>query len=244
MLAWLLGACTPSTPAAPMISEIDGMSQIHIPAGEFPMGTSDDEPFAGSDEKPQHTVYLDEFWIDRMEVTNAMYARCVEAGACTEPASDRLFEEQYANSAVMGVTWFQTEAYCAWAGRRLPTEVEWEKAARGTDGRRFPWGNDLPDLSKFPDMDREVGYFSFDVSSYGVLEMAAHAREWVADWYDPFYYANSPKNNPQGPESGAGKSRRGGSLGAPLDRRRLSNRSNAAPDIINDDMSFRCAVSP
>jgi eukaryotic-like serine/threonine-protein kinase len=132
----------PVTPVT-QVSDKDGMTLLYIPAGEFVMGSND----GPDNEKPQHTVYLDAFWIDRTEVTNALYARCVTAGACQASSSaesaraGNYGKTQSDNYPVVYVDWNDAKTYCRWAGRRLPTEAEWEKAARGTDGRIYPWGN-------------------------------------------------------------------------------------------------------
>ena len=128
------------------ISEKDGATLVYVPAGEFAMGSTDQDSLASNDEKPQHPVTLDAFWIDQTEVTNAMYTKCVNAGNCKPPINtDHFINAGYANHPVVSVDWSQASAYCAWSERRLPTEAEWEKAARGTDGRIYPWGNEAPD---------------------------------------------------------------------------------------------------
>ena len=209
----------------------DGMKMVYVPAGEFQMGSNQGNP----DEKPVHAVYLDAFWIDQTEITNGMYLKCVSAGQCSAPENNNFAgipgypydKSQYADYAVVGVGSNQADSYCQWAGRRLPTEAEWEKAARGTDGRTYPWGNQPPEpnlawydpgpgtdasLHQFP---VKVGGFPKGASPYGVLDMAGNASEWVADRYDSNYYANSPYRNPTGPGSNTGTDRviRGGDFG-------------------------------
>jgi formylglycine-generating enzyme required for sulfatase activity len=122
------------------VSPADGMILLYVPEGEFLMGSADSDPDAAPQEKPQHTVYLDAFWIDRTEVTDAMYAKCVAGGKC-KPGWCPTGSEFDQRPAVC-VDWFNAKAYCEWAGRRLPTEAKWEKSARGTDGRLYPWGNE------------------------------------------------------------------------------------------------------
>lgn len=213
------------------------------------MGNGDAGPAAESDEKPQHTVYLDAFWIDRTEVTNAMYAQCVQTGKCSAPAHSRRYGlPEYANHPALGVSWNQAQEYCAWAGRRLPTEAEWEKAARGTDGRLYPWGNDAPDASRLNfnhlvDDTTEVGKYPAGASPYGALDMAGNVWEWVADGYDENYYAESPAKNPTGGNSANQRVLRGGSWNNEAPNVRAANRFWAFPGR-NDTDGFRCARSP
>jgi formylglycine-generating enzyme required for sulfatase activity len=178
------------TPSAP-----PGM--LLVPAGEFIMGSSDSDPDAADDEKPQHTVYLDAFYIDETEVTNAQYRACVEAGACNAPADTTDYDHaDYAQHPVVYVSWGDADAYCLWAGKRLPAEAEWEKAARGTDGRTYPWGEgidcDHAQYSECGGRTVPVGSKAKGASLYGALDMAGNVWEWVADWYDSGYYSKSP----------------------------------------------------
>jgi serine/threonine-protein kinase len=235
LIALLISACQPAPAAtyvpltttplpgigSTMVSDRDGMVQVYVPAGEFLMGSSQadlDLAFKAcptceffNGEKPQHKVYLDAFWIDKTDVTNAMYAKCVQAGAC-QPPSDKGSEtrstyygdSRYDNYPVIYVSWDAATAYCTWAGRRLPTEADWEKAARGMDGRKYPWGNQEPDanLLNFNNNVQdttEVGHYQTGASPYGALDMAGNVQQWAADWYDTTYYASSPDRNPTGP---------------------------------------------
>jgi formylglycine-generating enzyme required for sulfatase activity len=195
----------------------DGAVYVWIPPGKFSMGSSDEDKLARSDEKPQHTVEVDGFWIMQSEVTNAQYKSCVNAGACTEPRSDRWKDDQYTNHPVVYVDWNQAKTYAEWVGGRLPTEAEWEYACRGTDGRIYPWGNQSrsADRLNFAGSDK---FSTMPVGSYppgvnGLYDMVGNVWEWTADWYDQTYYTNSLSSNPTGPERGQYHTLRGGSFG-------------------------------
>ncbi len=190
---------------------------VFISAGSFEMGRSDT---IKTDESPAHAVFLDGYWIDRFEVTNAQYAGCVQAGECLPPqkissySAQRYFgNPEYENFPVVWVDWNQAAAYCTWVGGRLPSEAEWEKAARGTEGLIYPWGEQAPNdrLLNFNKEDAsEVGSHPAGASPYGVMDMAGNVWEWVADWYDSDYYSISPPTNPTGPSSGKYRVERGG----------------------------------
>lgn len=205
-----------------MISEKDGMTLLYVPAGEFTMGSDNGNP----DEQPVHKVTLDAFWIDKTEVTNKMYALCVAAGACPPPNKTYppfLFNLRYYGSwtyedfPVIYVDWADAKVYCEWAARQLPTEAQWEKAARGDDRRTYPWGNAYPNETflnfNFGDNGKPtvVGQYPNGASPYGALDMAGNVWEWVADMYSDTYYGSSPASNPLGPDSGEGYVLRGGS---------------------------------
>jgi formylglycine-generating enzyme required for sulfatase activity len=240
-------------PSGARVSAIDGMLLIRIPRGTFDMGSADSDTDATSDEKPVHTVTLDTFLMDQTEVTNAQYAKCVADGACLLPGSkasrsrDSYFDNSdYANYPVINVTWFDAQNYCKWAGRRMPTEAEWEYAARGTDGRLYPWGNDAPssDLANFDSNEGDttaVTNYPSGASSFGVLDMAGNVAEWTADWYDPGYYAKSPDTNPTGPSTGTVGVVRGGAWDSAPDRVRAAARDSSGPTNASDTVGFRCA---
>jgi formylglycine-generating enzyme required for sulfatase activity len=199
------------------------MPMVFIPEGEFTMGsnTGDD------DEKPPHPVFLDAFWIDKFEVTNTQYAMCLNAGVCKPPSSNNSNTRngyfgipQFNNYPVVYVSWEDANRYCGWAGKRLPTEAEWEKAARGTDSRVYPWGNtfDKNLLNSYEsgkgDTTAVGSYPPNSASPYGAMDMAGNVWEWVADWYGDNYYTTSPRNNPKGLLSGQYRVLRGGAWGS------------------------------
>ena len=230
----------------------DGTAMVYVPAGEFLMGSTDEDPDAvDDDERPQHTVYLDAFWIDRTEVTNAQYRQCVERGPCREP---RYPDDETSNAPdqpVQWVSWHDAQAYAEWVGGRLPAEAEWEKAARGTDGRIYPWGDSPPDYRKAVSLSDgrhalPVGSCPAGASPYGALDMAGNLREWVTDWYDEDYYGISPMRNPQGPASGEKRVLRGGSLYSLHRGIRCAARFAMYPDDSrsHDDFGFRLVVAP
>ncbi|MDP2778343.1 MAG: SUMF1/EgtB/PvdO family nonheme iron enzyme, partial [Anaerolineales bacterium] len=198
-----------SRPETGIISAKDGMTQLFIPSGTFSMGGLD--VYQQSNELPAHEVYLNAFWVDQVEVTNGMYNLCVRAGSCRPPArnsSDNRLEyfgnPEFQDYPVVHVAWYDAHIYCQWAERRLPTEAEWEHAARGDDKRNFPWGDEPPNeynsnsLNIVGDTSR-VGSYAEGASPFGALDMAGNVWEWVADRYKPNYYETSPAENPTGP---------------------------------------------
>ena len=224
-----------------LVSAQDGMTLLYVPAGEFSMGLQGE-----SDEQPIHTVYLDAFWIDQTEVTNAMYAKCVDAGKCNSPRdTDHFSNTGYANHPVAYVSWDDASAYCSWAVRRLPTEAEWEKAARGTDTRIYPWGNDAPNsaLLNYNNEIREtteVGNYPDGISPYGAYDMSGNVWEWVNDWYSERYYSIPQLSDPIGPVSGQARVHRGGSY---YDSFVYSaRRDKGDPGFVSFNLGFRCAV--
>jgi formylglycine-generating enzyme required for sulfatase activity len=235
------------TSMANQISPVDGMELIYIPAGEFTMG--DDDSY--KDERPSHKVFLDAYFIDKTEVTNGMYNRCLDNLGCTIPLMGYptfFVEPDYANLPVVHISFAQAEAYCKWAGRRLPTEAEWEKAARGDDERLFPWGKEEIDCihANFKgcmENPVNVGSYPAGASPYGVLDMAGNVFEWVADWYGETYYSNSPYQNPKGPDGGDGRVLRGGAFNYSSRFARTTNRLKAYPEHRAANNGFRCAIS-
>jgi len=223
------------------VHEIDAARYRFVPAGPFTMGSS-----FSNDEMPVHTVALDSFWIMETEVTNAHYQQCVEAGACTPPKNIVWQDEPHSNHPVTDVDWDQAAAYATWVGGRLPTEAEWEKAARGTDERMFPWPNSITDatyLNFNAQGTMAVGSFPAGASPYGLLDMAGNVEEWVNDRYSPTYYVDSPTDNPQGPESGPLRVVRGGSFRSNRGLVRTTERGPAPPGSTFDNVGFRVVRS-
>ena len=221
-------------------NERDGAAYRFVPAGVFAMG-SEVEP----DESPIHDVNLDAFWVMETEVTNAFYAECVAADACTPPSTDAWKDPALANHPVANITWAQAVAYAEWSGGRLPTEAEWEKAARGTDQRDFPWPNNEPgdhgiNINTATTVD--VGTFPESASPFGALDMAGNVEEWVADWYSPTYYAESPAENPTGPASGIFRVVRGGSFRSNQVATRTTKRDGAIPNSTYESVGFRVVI--
>jgi formylglycine-generating enzyme required for sulfatase activity len=239
----------PGTNPKPERSPKDGMALIYIPAGTFVMGDNDEDLLKSG---PEHTVYLDSYWMDETEVTNAMYLLCVAAGKCIIPVQESrnpyIRNPIYANYPVIYVRWDDASNYCAWAGRRLPTEAEWEKAARGTDGRIYPWGDEEPNpgLANYGNNLGEplpVDRYPSGASPYGVLNMTGNVREWVNDWYSPIYYRHSPLENPPGPNAGRSRALRGGSFLDDARQIRVYNRFGHFSLSSGADRGFRCAMS-
>lgn len=240
-----------------LVKNRDRWDMVLIPAGEFPMGTDDQR----DDCAPRHNVYLDAFYIDRYEVTNAQYYEFLEYIKNTgdhskchknEPAgknhTPREWEDNYYDNPdfpVARIDWYDAYAYAAWAGKRLPTEAEWEKAARGPKGNNFPWGDLwLPEKCNIGEEPKPVGSYEEGKSPYGCYDMAGSVAEWVADWYDPYYYQSSPSTNPQGPEGSIRRVIRGGSRFGRGFLLRATIRKSEQPNVHNQAVGFRCAKSP
>lgn len=226
------------------ISDKDGMTLLYVTAGEFTMGSD-----TGSvDEMPAHMVYLDSFWIDQTEVTNALYTLCVDHGSCQTPRdTDHFTNGGYAQHPVVYVSWNDANDYCSWADRRLPTEAEWEKAARGTEGLIYPWGNKAPDselLNYNAEImeSTEVGNYPKGVSPYGAYDMLGNVWEWVNDWYGETFYQISPASNPLGPDFGISRVHRGGSWLDDINFIRSSKRDKGDPNYAYRNLGFRCAM--
>jgi len=185
----------------------DGAPMVLIPAGDFQMGSNDYD-----NEKPIHTVYLDAFYIDIYEVTNAQYKKFMASTGHKSPSYWNDSKYNAPNHPVVGVSWDDAVAYAKWAGKRLPTEAEWEKSAKGgLVGKTYPWGDNLTHDDANYKWEHTSPVGSFAPNGYGLYDMAGNVCEWCADWYGNNYYANSPKSNPKGPGSGERRVLRGGS---------------------------------
>jgi sulfatase modifying factor 1 len=256
-VAIVISTCTlsPALAASADRKEIDPVPMVMIPAGEFLMGSPEGQGRA--DEWPQRSVYLDAFAIDQVEVTNERYMAFITATGHRNPPNPYgtgplVSVKGIEQLPVVQSTWYDAKAYCSWAKKRLPTEAEWEKAARGTDGRLFPWGNE-PATLKRANFDREweedktlypVGSLLGGDSPYGVKDMAGNAREWVADWYEADYYKQAPVRNPQGPDKkGVVRSIRGGSWHSPVADITTTARGRGGFALQTHGTGFRCARS-
>lgn len=238
---------------------------VLISAGWFLMGSDKKvDRQAYPPELPQRKVYLDAYEIDKFEVTTVQFLKFVLATDRSPLIDWRYdggnFQEAMASHPVMHVSWFDAEAYCAWAGKRLPTSAEWEKAARGEDGRIYPWGNQPAGLSRAnfgrgglsgPVRDRperlllyppiiSVDKYENAVSPYGIFQMAGNVAEWTADWYDPNYYKTAPDRNPKGPDKGTQKAFRGGGWVDSTPSVRPAQRNGTDPNTKMNWLGFRC----
>jgi eukaryotic-like serine/threonine-protein kinase len=255
------------------ISEMDRMEQVYVPAGEFLMGSVDPEAKTIEEggraypEIPQHIVYLDSYWIDKYEVTNAQYALCVEAGVCEPPFafSNYTYPKYYDNPEfgdypVVWVSWYQAREYCEWAGRRLPTEAEWEKAARGTDGQKYPWGEEPVDGTRanfcdvnctrthaylamddgYPDT-APVGSYPAGVSPYGAMDMSGNVWEWTSTLIYPYPY--DPDDGREDPDSTWERVWRGGPWSNGIWWMRSSVRYRSVSEYKWYVLGIRCAAS-
>jgi formylglycine-generating enzyme required for sulfatase activity len=230
-------------PLAPpsVVKGDDGAEMVLVPAGEFVMGSNDYH-----DEKPPHRVELDDYYVDRYEMTNALYKRFLDATGRAAPSSWNDAAWNDFSQPVVGVSWDDADAYCRWARKRLPTEAEWEKAARSTDGRKYPWGEQWDASRANADQSRlgrtvPVGSYPTGVSPYGIHDMLGNVWEWVADWYAADAYERSDARNPKGPHSGTARALRGGSWLSLDSILRATNRYHLAPDHRSTRIGFRCA---
>jgi formylglycine-generating enzyme required for sulfatase activity len=229
--------------------KISESEMIMIPPGEFKMG--DDESGA-KDEGPMHTVLLNAFLIDKYPVTNAQYKMFVDITGHRPPphwvGAGGTYPIDQADHPVVNVSWHDANAYAKWVNKRLPTEAEWEKAARGQKGQVYPWGDafrkDNTSCNNEHDGTSSVKAFSGGASPYGVVDMCGNTCEWVEDWYFDEYYRNSPIDNPLGPPGGAHKVVRGGFFGENKAGVRCASRHYAPPAAMQEHVGFRCAKTP
>lgn len=256
---------TPSTELSEKrISEKDGMTMMYVPAGEFTMGST--FGVGEQNEYPEHKVFLNAYWMDQTEVTNAMYEKCVDDGKCTKPWADSsetreqyFSNEMYADYPVIFVDWYQAQEYCTWAGRELPTEAQWEKAAKGTVYRHYPWGNALPDGNLVNICDKNcyyegsiqevddgyvdtapVGSYPNGASPYGVLDLAGNVWEWVADSYGD--YSSFEQTDPINVSDETARVLRGGSWLTGLAEISTTYRGWEEPSKPHRQYGFRCAM--
>ena len=226
----------------------DGAPLIRIPEGEFVMGSH-----AGQeDERPAHPVYLDAFYIDKYEVTVERYAAFLTAQKPERPFKWReATNGAQGRKPVIGIDWYDAKEYCEWSGRRLPSEAEWEKAARGAEPRNYPWGDEPPTRAHANAGQRTwngydtlttVGRHIRGTSPYGVDDLAGNVWEWIADRYDQRYYETSPPRNPLGPSTGPLRVLRGGAWNNDAATIRAANRAAYAPSARRNDVGFRCAM--
>lgn len=232
------------------VNQKDNAEMVYVAEGEFNLGS--EESYALSREGPEHIVYVDTYWIYKYEVANSKYRLCIEAGMCDDDIEN--FPDN--DLPAIFVDWYDAKTYCEWAGGRLPTEAEWEKAARGVYNTRFPWGNDVwcpVGGHDIPESDYDyigcldegpapIGGFPRGESPYGALDMAGNVWEWTYDWYSANYYINSPYENPNGPINGDQKVLRGGSWAYDYFHSRVSYRFFASPLHNSNEIGFRCVV--
>lgn len=255
-LLWLVWPAWSAATAAPRAQIVgkDGAPMALVPGGTFKMGSP--EGTGEDDERPLHEVVLSPYYMDVFETTNRVYRRCVDAGACAPPEIRMLFDDpRLADHPVVIVDWEQARKFCQWAGKRLPTEAEWEFAARGPDGRIYPWGNEWdPSRANWNGEDegegtagtKPVGSYPSGVSPFGIHEMAGNVWEWCADWHNAESYASyHDKTDPRGPRFGTVKVLRGGGWkGSGKETLRTANRFMDRPFEAYSLFGFRCAATP
>ena len=232
---------------AVVVASHDSRTMVLVPAGPFVMGSSTGE----ADERPERRVYMDAFLMDTYQVTMGQYASFLAATSHDAPPEWTIMSRpMHQKRPVVNVDWADADAYCTWAGKRLPTEAEWEKAARGTDGRLYPWGNESP-TRVHANLRKETWSNHYVLSTVGSYEdgrspydMAGNVWEWVRDWYNADYYQNGLLRNPTGPPTGTYKVVRGGSWGSGADALRSAERETHLPSFKGYGTGFRCAKTP
>jgi len=250
---------TPRPTLAAEISDPKGAEMVLVDEGVFIMGNDS----GGGDKSPAHIASLSNFYIDKFEVTNQNYQACVEDLGCELPKNTIYYVlPSYGNHPAVYVTWEMADAYCEWRDARLPSEAEWEKAARGTNSSVYPWGilfkrsaaNYCDTGCEYSYADSSwsdgyartapVGTYEDGISPYGAYDMAGNVAEWVADWYAADYYKNSIRVDPQGPESGLYRVLRGGSWFNKSTDLKVFMRNHLRPNVGYNYTGFRCALSP
>lgn len=260
LLLWLAPSLSLGSDSPPRLTGKDGGPMVLIPAGEFVMGTSLSQRDGGRDEYPERRIFLDGFYMDAYEVTNGRYLEFVKATGHRLPEHPRdksltlwkgdTVADAFKDHPVVNVDWHDAEAYCRWAGRRLPTEAEWERVARSTTGRRFPWGDAEPTrtLANYLNQWRSgaglepVGSHPQGASPEGVHDLQGNVWEWVSDWYDAHYYEKGPSRNPKGPAAGTRKVIRGSGWESEAPLLRSAHRLSSDPTNRNHSLGFRCAA--
>ncbi len=244
------------TPLPTEIIDSKGVTMRLIPQGEFTMGITNQ--YWDPDANPEHTVFIEDFYLDKYEVTNALYEKCVDADVCEFPGpvysynrSKYYGNSQFEDYPVININWYQAKTYCEWRESHLPTEAEWEKAARLDNESRYPWGNFWD--SNNPDCTRgnfvgcgvgdttKVGIYEGGKSQYGVYDLIGNVEEWIGDWYSDNYYYSSPSSDPLGPNSGTERVLRGGSWRDTILPETIFRRSRRDPETTRDNIGFRCA---
>ncbi len=247
-----LGLDLPAGLRAAIRNERDGGIALWIPPGSFLMGADDEE--ARPSEKPVHRVTVAGFYLDRHPITNAQYARFVAETGHQPPKGGHPWTRWHGNVPPSGhedhpvvlVSWSDAQVYCEWSGKRLPTEAEWEKAARGgVEGQRYPWGNDLPmEVANYEDdQGQTTPVGQYPPNGFGLVDMAGNVWEWCADWFDEGYYAVSPAVDPAGPAKGSERVLRGGCWHRDAASLRCANHYHNAPKHTVNSVGFRCAHS-
>lgn len=261
LLFWGTGILPANAASSPTeITGKDGAPMVLVPEGNFPMGVPSGARDGGVDERPNHEVFLDTFYIDKYEVTNGRYLQFITDTGHRSPhhptdSTKNLWQgntmpESVIDLPVINVDWYDADAYCKWAGKRLPTEAEWEKAAKGPNEWRFPWG-DVEPTDKHLNYNQTtwrgeatlvpVGIYEAGKSPYGAYDMSGNVWEWVADWYDAGYYAKSPDRNPKGPQTGGFKVLRSSGWQGETPQARVFTRIKSKPLDRNHSTGFRCA---